>query len=185
MIDLITLDECNAEPKAELIDALAKITFNAFADTAPTWLPTLEHARAQVLSAAAGDGQARVAMAGERAVGWIGLKPGKRVWEIHPIAVDPAQQGLGVGRLLVDAAVTSAREADALTLFASTSDEIGSTSLFEADLFDAPWQAMRDLRVTGPSPVSFWQKVGFTVVGVLPDAEGTGKPSIQLARTLA
>jgi aminoglycoside 6'-N-acetyltransferase I len=30
--------------------------------------------------------------------------------------------------------------------------------------------------------LGFWQRVGYTVVGVIPDAEGPGKPTILLAK---
>ena len=44
--------------------------------------------------------------------------------------------------------------------------------------------ALRDLKTTGAHPLGFWQRVGYTVVGVVPDAEGPGKPTILLAKRI-
>ena len=44
--------------------------------------------------------------------------------------------------------------------------------------------ALRDLKPTGAHPLGFWQRVGYTVVGVIPDAEGPGKPTILLAKRI-
>ena len=43
-------------------------------------------------------------------------------------------------------------------------------------------RSFRDLKPTGAHPLGFWQRVGYTVVGVIPDAEGPGKPTILLAK---
>ena len=41
--------------------------------------------------------------------------------------------------------------------------------------------------VTAPESHSlrFWQRVGFSIVGVIPDAEGIGQPGIHLAKRVA
>ncbi len=55
------------------------------------------------------------------------------------------------------------------------------------DLYVEPLEAMRNLGVrdyTLGHAYQFWQRVGFTVVGVIPDAEGLGVPSIHLAKKL-
>ena len=74
--------------------------------------------------------------------------------------------------------------AGALTLFAGTSDEVGTTNLFGVDLYADPASAIKNLRATRRNPFEFWQNAGFTVVGLMPDAEGEGKPGIHMARRL-
>ena len=64
----------------------------------------------------------------------------------------------------------------ALTLLVGTSDEMARTSLAGQDLFRDPIGALRDLQPTGHHPLGFWKRVGYTVVGLVPDAEGPGKP---------
>jgi len=40
------------------------------------------------------------------------------------------------------------------------------------------------IRNPGGHPYEFFQKVGFTIVGVVPDANGPGKPDILMAKSL-
>ena len=177
IVDLDTTD-------ASLVERLAEITFEAFKENAPDWVPTIELARKQVTSAAAPGRLGRVVLDRDEVVGWIGLIKGKRVWEIHPIAIAIEHQYKGFGHLLVEDVAHLAKEAGALTLFAGTSDEVGTTNLFGTDLYADPARSIKDIQATGRNPFKFWQNAGFTIVGLIPDAEGIGKTAIHLARRL-
>jgi aminoglycoside 6'-N-acetyltransferase I len=72
----------------------------------------------------------------------------------------------------------------ALTLMVGTSDERARTTLAGQDLFRDPVGALRDLKATGAHPLGFWKGMGYTVVGLVPDAEGPGKPTILLAKRI-
>ncbi len=119
-------------------------------------------------------------------VAWIGVIPHNsgRVWEIHPIAVRTEDQGKGYGRRLVLDIEQLADVNGVLTLFAGTSDETAATSLFGANLYDDPLSAMANIRAEGMHAYKFWLSVGFRIVGVLPDAEGVGRPGIHLAKSV-
>jgi aminoglycoside 6'-N-acetyltransferase I len=177
IIDLDTEDSI-------LVEHLANITFEAFKENAPDWVPTIDLARNQVIAAGSRGKLGRVIMEQGEAAGWIGLIKGKRVWEIHPIAIAIQSQYCGLGHLLVEDVARIAKSAGALTLFAGTSDEVGTTNLFGVDLYVDPGQAIVNIKATGRNPFEFWENAGFTVVGLMPDAEGVGKPAIQLARRL-
>jgi len=168
----------------ELISHLAAITRAAFKETSPNWLTTEERAAEQVLASVNPNRLGRVCFSNENPVGWIAVIQRRHVWEIHPIAVSPAHQGNGVGRMLVEDIALSAKEANISTLFAATSDETGSTNLYGEILYSDPASAIMQLESKGRSPYKFWESVGFTVVGILPDEEGQGKPGIHLARKL-
>ena len=177
IIDLDTKDSA-------LVERLAAITFEAFKENAPDWVPTIDLARNQVVSAGTRGSLGRVIIEQDQAAGWIGLIKGKHVWEIHPIAVAIEYQYKGFGHLLVEDVARIATDAGALTLFAGTSDEVGTTNLFGVDLYANPAQSISNIQATGRNPFKFWENAGFTVVGLMPDAEGVGKPAIQLARRL-
>ncbi len=180
MSDIIDLDANDSA----LVERLAIITFEAFKENAPDWIPTIELARKQVLSAGSRGRLGRVIIEDGQAAGWIGMIKGEHVWEIHPISVAVERQYRGLGRLLVEDAACIAKSAGALTLYAGTSDEVGTTNLFGVDLYDDPASSISNIQAVGRNPYKFWVRAGFSLVGLLPDAEGAGKPAIQLARRL-
>jgi aminoglycoside 6'-N-acetyltransferase I len=103
------------------------------------------------------------------------------------LLVDPDHQRRGYGRLLVKDIERVAMDAGALTLAVSTSDTTESTTLNGIDLYGDPIGALSRIDVVDERAghaFQFWCKVGYTVVGVLPDAEGLGMPSICLAKRI-
>jgi aminoglycoside 6'-N-acetyltransferase I len=87
-----------------------------------------------------------------------------------------------VGRALVRDLERLVGERGGLTLWAGSDDEHGETSLSGVDLYaDIPGsiQGIRNLR---GHPYDFYLKLGFRIVGVMPDANGRGKPDIFLAK---
>ena len=93
-------------------------------------------------------------------------------------------RGRGIGRALVNEIVRLVEQEGALTLLLGTSDEANLTNLADRDLFRDPPAALRSIEAKRLHPLGFWLKVGFAVVGVVPDAEGIGKPTILLAKPL-
>lgn len=167
------------------IAQVCELLVGSFRELSPGWVPTVEAARVTVLEALEPGMLSRVLLVGERVVGWVGARHDYgSVWELHPLVIDVAMQGRGYGRALVEDVERLAAGEGALTLVLSTSDELGSTTLFGQDLYRDPLGALRDLASSGAHPLGFWQKVGYTVVGVVPDAEGPGKPSILLAKPI-
>jgi aminoglycoside 6'-N-acetyltransferase I len=167
-------------PRIEQISEILRVSF---ADFAPAWLPTLEAARETVLESFGPDRISRVSLDDEGEVaGWIGGEHAYgRLWELHPLVVAPSQRRRGVARELVADLARLVAARGALTLQVSTSDETDRTSMFGVDLYRDPLEALRQLRSTREHPLDFYRRVGFTLVGVEPDAEGPGMPSILLA----
>jgi aminoglycoside 6'-N-acetyltransferase I len=119
-----------------------------------------------------------------RVVGWIGGLPeyDGNVWELHPLVVAPDRQRQGIGRMLVQAFERAVRERGALTIMLGTDDVDGMTSLSGIDLYDDPQAHIRNIRNLKGHPYSFYEKLGFVIVGVVPDANGRGKPDIIMAK---
>ncbi len=129
----------------------------------------------------------RVALDKDRqVVGWIGGIPGYdgNVWELHPLVVKPEQQRQGIGRALVADLERQARDCGGLTLMLGTDDEDDMTSLAGVDLYDNTGERLANVRNFKGHPYEFYQKLGFTIVGVVPDANGRGKPDILMAKRL-
>jgi aminoglycoside 6'-N-acetyltransferase I len=69
-----------------------------------------------------------------------------------------------------------------LTLWVGTDDEIGMTSLAGVDLYPNVLEHLARIQNLKGHPYEFYQKLGFAVIGVMPDAKGWGKPDIYLAK---
>jgi aminoglycoside 6'-N-acetyltransferase I len=164
---------------------VCELLVRSFRDLSPTWVPTVEVARAKVAEALEPGMLSRVLVIDGRVVGWVGARHNYgSVWELHPLVVDEGLRGQGYGRALVYEAERFAAGNGALTMLLGTSDEVGRTTLTGKDLFLDTIKALSDLKPTGAHPLGFWQRVGYTVVGVVPDAEGPGKPTILLAKRI-
>lgn len=117
-------------------------------------------------------------------VGWIGGLPeyDGHVWELHPLAVRPDQQGQGIGRALVEDLVEQVQQRGGLTIMLGTDDENNMTSVSGIDLYPDPLAHLKQIRSLKRHPYQFYEKMGFVVVGIIPDANGFGKPDILMAR---
>ncbi len=117
-------------------------------------------------------------------LGIIGGIPGYdgHVWELHPLAVQPSMQGQGIGRALVTDFEEQVRLKGGLTITLGSDDEDGLTSLANVDLYENLWEKIRDIRNLKHHPFEFYQKMGYIITGVVPDANGTGKPDILMAK---
>ncbi len=63
--------------------------------------------------------------------------------------------------------------------------ENGRTTIGGRDLYPDPLLAAASVAGTAQHPLEFYRKLGFVVVGVLPDANGFGKPDIFMAKRVA
>ena len=179
--------DVRSQQGSSFIDKLADLSYRAFRAHSPNWLPTVEAARDEVIESLGRDRLSRALVdTAQEPVGWVGVIPHSsgRVWEIHPIAVRPGGQNRGSGRLLIEDVEQLAQSHGVLTLFAGTSDETGATSLFGVNLYENPVAAMATIRCHETHALKFWLRVGFRVVGVMPDAEGVGKPGIHVAKSV-
>jgi aminoglycoside 6'-N-acetyltransferase I len=94
----------------------------------------------------------------------------------------PSRQGQGIGRLLVEDFEKLASQAGVETIFLGSDDEDGMTSLSGVDLFADIPAAIAGITNLKRHPYEFYQKLGFVIIGVLPDANGPGKPDIYMAK---
>ena len=120
-------------------------------------------------------------------VGWIGGTPqyDGHVWELHPLVVKAECRRQGIGRSLVMDLEAQARERGGITLWVGSDDENNLTTLSGIDLYPDVWEHISKIRNLRGHPYEFYQSVGFAIVGVLPDANGWGKPDILMAKRIA
>ena len=187
MTEEISLRIADADPADEaMLERMAALLVEEFREHSPAW-PDLETALADVRECMQPEMIARVALGADgELLGWIGARPGYdgNVWELHPLVVASARQRRGVGRALVAGLEDRARERGGWTMYLGTDDEDGRTSLGGADVYPDVLDRVRELRNLRGHPFEFYRKVGYAVVGILPDANGFGKPDIFMAKRL-
>lgn len=104
------------------------------------------------------------------------------VWELHPLAVQPNKQGQGIGRAVVEDFEEQVRLRGGLTITLGSDDEDNMTSLSNVDLFENTWEKIQNIRNVKGHPFEFYQKLGYVITGVVPDANGIGKPDIMMSK---
>jgi aminoglycoside 6'-N-acetyltransferase I len=174
MIDALQNDDEDA------IDQAATLLIEAF----PHWVSTTESARNEVMEALGTDRICLVARADDQVLGWIGAIPEySHAWELHPLVVRADVRREGIGRALVAALEERVREAGGLTLYLGTDDDgpVPGTSAGGVELFPDVLSHAAGLTVID-HPAGFYQGMGFEIVGLIPDANGPGKPDILMAK---
>jgi aminoglycoside 6'-N-acetyltransferase I len=170
-----------------LVRDIATMLVTGFREKAPEAYPTLTTARAEVCESFAPDRISLVAVDNQgTAVGWIGGIKHYRghAWELHPLVVRPDQQRRGIGRRLVCALERRVLELGGRTIYLGTDDEQNQTSIGGIDLYPNVWEHVRNITNLRDHPYEFYQKLGYVIVGAIPDANGFGKPDIFMAKRL-
>ena len=161
----------------------AQLLMSAFKPTPSGW-PDLASALEEVADSLQPDRISRVAVMDDRVVGWAaGLAQyDGQVWELHPLVVQPARQGQGIGRSLVQDFDRCVSERGGISISLGTDDEDGRTNLGGVDLYPDVLAHLARIENLHGHPYGFYIKMGFTVVGIIPDANGFGKPDILMAK---
>lgn len=165
----------------------ARALVEGFARQWPEAWPTIGEARETVRHCLDPEHVCRTAMIGETLAGWIGAQQshGPRAWELHPLAVAPAFQRRGIGSALVADLERLLAARGVVTLWLGTDDEDGSTTLSNVDLYDDVLGRLAKAEPRRDHPLAFYHRLGFAVTGVIPDANGFGRPDILMAKRLS
>jgi len=168
------------------IEQTAKLLHSAFAPLG-VWT-TMTEARQEVIDSVAADRVSRIALDADKTVlGWVGAirQYDGFVWELHPIVVAEEWRRHGVGRALIADLETILAARGALTLWAGSDDLAGETSLGGIDLYPALPNALGTVHSWGRHALPFYLRLGFHIIGVMPDANGPGRPDIYLGKRIA
>ncbi|MBU0936245.1 MAG: GNAT family N-acetyltransferase [Spirochaetes bacterium] len=120
-------------------------------------------------------------------LGWAGLRPMyDKTWELHPMVMAPRWQAQGLGRKLLAAIEEAGRQRGLLGIVLGTDDETGSTSLSQQPLNGQNLAAeICNIKNLRNHPFEFYQRCGYSIIGVIPDANGPCKPDIWMWKSLA
>ena len=174
----------------DAIRQCATLLVEVFREHHPNAWPDMDSALQEVHESFAENRISRIAVDGAGLVlGWIGgigaEHYGNHAWELHPLVVRPEHQRRGIGRALVADLEEQVRQRGGSTIFLGSDDENNQTSLGGVDLYPNVLEHVANIRNLNDHPYEFYQKVGFVITGVLPDANGFGKPDIFMAKRVS
>ncbi|MHA7879141.1 MAG: AAC(6')-Ia family aminoglycoside 6'-N-acetyltransferase [Saccharospirillum sp.] len=170
-----------------LQDKAADILMRSFLNKGNKAWPTMASARKELTECLAPPNFCLGAFVGEELAGWVGLRPMyETTWELHPLVVSPDHQGVGLGRRLLKAIEQEAKAKGLIGIVLGTDDEHDRTSLSQQTLNgDNLLNAMQQLTNLNHHPFEFYQKCGYSLVGVIPNANGRNKPDIWMWKDLS
>jgi len=180
-MNIITLQPDNEH----FIHQAAHLLMDAFHEHWPEAWPTFEDALKEVHEMLEPEKICRAVVDEQgNLLGIIGGIPGYNgnVWELHPLAVRPAMQGKRIGQALVEDFEEQVHLRGGLTITLGSDDEDNMTSLSNIDLFENTWEKIQNIRNVKGHPFEFYQKLGYVITGVVPDANGIGKPDILMSK---
>lgn len=169
-----------------LIRQCAELLVEGFQSFPDTW-DTLDEALDEVHAMLSPERILRVMVDEDgTALGWIGGIPeyDGNVWELHPLVVRQSARRRGIGRALVQDFEAQVKARDGLTIQLGTDDLDNSTSLGGVDLYPNPLEHLARIQNLKNHPYEFYQKCGYVLIGVLPDANGRGKPDIFMGKKI-
>ncbi len=167
---------------------VAELLVDGFKDTGSVDWTTLESALDEVRESLGEDRMSRIAVDECcNVLGWIGgiSEYGGNVWELHPLVVRRDCRGKGIGRALVEDFEKQVKIRGGITIRLGTDDENNRTSLGGIDLYPDVLNHILQIKNLREHPFEFYQKLGFVITGVIPDANGFGKPDIFMAKRVS
>ncbi len=173
---------------SELNEAQRTQAAQMLTDNFPHWKPTLDDARGEIRERLIPGNTLLAAVEGDAVIGWGGILAPEyhgNVFELHPLVVSHDKRRQGVGRAIVTALEDEARRQGGITIQLGADDELngGETSFANVDLYDdLPGKIKRF--DPGTHQAGFYLRIGYSIIGVMPDANGPGKPDIFFGKRL-
>ena len=171
-----------------VIEQTAKLLMDGFRHRNSRGWPAFDEAMAEVRDSLSQDRISRVAVDDRGEVlGWIGgiEQYSGNVWELHPLVVRQDCRGRGLGRRLVEDFERQVAQRGGHAIYLGADDEDNSTTIGGVDLYPDVLEKLQAIRNRGSHPLDFYLKSGFHIVGVIPDANGFGKPDILMAKRVS
>jgi aminoglycoside 6'-N-acetyltransferase I len=115
-------------------------------------------------------------------IGWAGLRlMYDKTWELHPMVIKPNFQGNGYGKILLYELEKIAQKKGIIGVVAGSDDETNKTSLSEKEITgENIFEEIKNIRNYKNHPYEFYVKCGYSIIGMIPNANGINKPDIWL-----
>ncbi|NNE66206.1 MAG: GNAT family N-acetyltransferase [Pyrinomonadaceae bacterium] len=171
----------------EHIDQVAELLKDGFSDTGTVGWSTDEECLREVRDSLGEKKISRIALDKDNnIVGWAAGAPlyENTTWELEVLVVDREHKKQGIGSGLLGDFESEVKIRGGLNVFLGTDDENYRTSIGGDELYPDPLDKLRFIQNIGGHPFEFYKKRGYAIVGVLPDANGIGKPDIFMSKRL-
>jgi aminoglycoside 6'-N-acetyltransferase I len=172
----------------QTLEQVASLLMEGFRDSGTLAWANHETAMSEVVESLQPRHISRIAIDEEgNVLGWIGgiAEYNGNVWELHPLVVHQKFRKQGIGRELVLDFEKEVIKHGGHTIQLGTDDENNRTSVGGVNLYPGVLKKLRNIKNRNQHPFEFYQKVGFEIVGIIPDANGFGKPDILMAKRIS
>jgi aminoglycoside 6'-N-acetyltransferase I len=173
---------CNINESKETMDQAVKILLETM-PKADMWLDLDEKMALEEVEESISDENISIGIkVNNQLIGWVGLIPMyEKTWELHPMAIIPKYQGKGYGKILLNEMENIAREKGIIGIFAGSDDETNKTSLSGKDITgENIFEEIKNIKNYRNHPYEFYVKCGYSIIGIIPNANGSKKPDILL-----
>ncbi len=145
-----------------------------------------EDAKEEILRCLSEERVAFAAVIDDHLIGFIGAIPqyANTGWELHPLVINKAYRFQGIGTLLVKALEKEIALRGGIMIYLGSDDDEDKTTLSNTDLYQNTYTKIESVKNLSKHPYEFYEKLGYKIVGVIPDANGIGKPDIIMAKRI-
>lgn len=166
------------------IRKVAEVLLDGFTTSGINPWENLTEAIEEVRESLTEDRISRVAVDDDENIsGWIGaFHDYALVWELHPLVVRSDLQNRGIGTALVKDLEQQIKSRGGLTIRLGTDDENDRTSIGGIELYPNVLENLSKIENLKNHPFGFYKKLGYEICGIIPDANGFGKPDILMCK---
>ena len=165
---------------------MTEILHDGFSDTGTNAWQTIEECFEEVENSLDDEKISRIAVdENEKVLAWtIGAEIYDVTWELELLVVRRDSKLQGIGRKMLADFEEQVRMRKGSVVFLGSDDENNRTSLGGIELYPNPLEYLTNIKNLGGHPFEFYQKCGYTIIGVIPHANGFGKPDIWLSKQI-
>lgn len=171
-----------------LIQQMAEALFDGFSDTGTEAWSTMAECLKDAKESLDDEKISRIAITdADEVIAWtIGdeIYTG-HTWELELLVVRRGSKLKGFGRKMLEDFEQQVLKRGATSVFLGSDDENNRTSLGGIELYPNPLEHLANIKNLRGHPYEFYEKCGYTITGLIPHANGFGKPDIWMTKQLS
>ena len=178
---------CDVAESNEYILQAAKILSKTFLDKGNNTWPTVKSGAKEVEECIENPNICIGILEDNKMLGWVGLRPMyERTWELHPLVVNTEKQVKGIGKQLLNRIEEIAKSKGIIGILLGTDDVYEETSLSKVDIDESNiFEEIKGITNIHKHPYEFYQKCGYMICGIVPNANGKRKPDIWMWKDIS